>query len=303
MSPPLVTIAIPFVNNDETLPDAVRSVFAQTFQNWELLLVNDGSQDRSLAFARSLNDPRVSVISDGHNRGLPARLNQIAQLARGEFLARMDADDLMHPCRIAEQVSYLQINPDIDVVGSALWTINEHSVLIAQRGCQPARFSVAGALKNCPFMHPAIMGRTAWFLRNPYNEAYRRFQDGELFLRAMMAGDGRYGHLERLLFFYREPSDFDARKLIANYHSRRQLAWKFGPQVVGVISTGKLIAQSYLKQFLWRIATCCHQQQRLFALRNEPLSDSQREDGERAIQQIRGYNLPTQAIFTEPLAA
>src|SRR5438309_10301144 len=89
-----VSIGIPFLNARRFLADAVRSVFAQTCDDWELLLVDDGSTDGSLDVVRSIDDPRVRVISDGTNRGLCARLNQIASLARGKYLARMDADDL-----------------------------------------------------------------------------------------------------------------------------------------------------------------------------------------------------------------
>src|SRR3954468_15780628 len=107
MASPRVTIGLPFVNSGETLPNAIRSVFAQTYDDWELILCDDGSTDISLEIARSVRDARVRVLSDGKNVGLPCRLNQIAAVARGEMLARMDADDLMHPNRIAAQVALL----------------------------------------------------------------------------------------------------------------------------------------------------------------------------------------------------
>ncbi len=79
-----VSIGIPFYNNEQTLVDTIRSVFAQTYQGWELILVDDGSSDRSLEIARSVDDERVRVITDGQNKKLPARLNQIAQ-GYGQF--------------------------------------------------------------------------------------------------------------------------------------------------------------------------------------------------------------------------
>ena len=77
-----ITIRILFHNCEQTLADAIRSVFAQTFHNWALILVDDGSIDGSLEIARKVSDSRVCVISDGVNKGLPSRLNQIARLAR-----------------------------------------------------------------------------------------------------------------------------------------------------------------------------------------------------------------------------
>ncbi|MEK5752755.1 glycosyltransferase family 2 protein, partial [Acinetobacter variabilis] len=72
-----ISIGIPFFNAEKYLEDAIKSVLAQTFQNWELILVDDGSIDRSLEIARSFNDPRIRIIADGHNRRLAYRLNQI----------------------------------------------------------------------------------------------------------------------------------------------------------------------------------------------------------------------------------
>src|SRR5690349_10645893 len=108
---PLVTVGIPFFNNASSLSDALRSIFAQTFTDWELILADDGSTDESLSIARSVRDPRVMVMSDGGNRGLVFRLNQITSAARGKYIARMDADDLSHPARLQRQVSLLERDP------------------------------------------------------------------------------------------------------------------------------------------------------------------------------------------------
>src|ERR1700730_17328911 len=121
---PLVTIGIPFYNAAGTLRAAIRSVFAQTCGRWELILLDDGSTHDSLVIARSVNDARVRVLSDGQNRQLGARLNEINQLARAPLVARMDADDIMHPERIARQVTWLEDNEKVDVLGTAAFTID-----------------------------------------------------------------------------------------------------------------------------------------------------------------------------------
>src|SRR5688572_8039312 len=110
---PCVTVGIPFLNGKRTLVDAVRSVFAQTFTDWELILMDDGSTDGSADLVRGIDDPRVRLVSDGVNRGLCDRLNQIASLAQGRYLARMDADDLMHAQRLERQVAYLNRHADV----------------------------------------------------------------------------------------------------------------------------------------------------------------------------------------------
>ncbi len=95
--PPLVTVGLPVYNPGSFLSWAIRSVFAQTYSSWELVVVDDGSTDGSLERLRKIEDPRVRVLTDGKRRGLPYRLNQVLEEASGDFIARMDADDLMDP--------------------------------------------------------------------------------------------------------------------------------------------------------------------------------------------------------------
>ncbi|HZZ80116.1 MAG TPA: glycosyltransferase family A protein, partial [Gemmataceae bacterium] len=132
-----VSIGIPFLNAKRLLADAVRSVFAQTCTDWELILIDDGSTDGSLDIVRDIHDPRVRLVSDGTNRGLCARLNQMVSLANGVYFARMDADDLMHPERIERQVAHLQANPQIDVLDTATYTVNDDLTPLGVRGDAP----------------------------------------------------------------------------------------------------------------------------------------------------------------------
>src|SRR5690554_372042 len=124
----MITIGIPFYNDEHFLDFAIQSVFNQTYTDWKLILISDGGTDGSLSIARSYEkDPRVTIISDGENRKLPYRLNQIAQLSTTKYLARMDADDIMHPERIEKQLEILQKNPDIDVLGTNAYSIDDEN--------------------------------------------------------------------------------------------------------------------------------------------------------------------------------
>ena len=97
---------------------ALKSVFSQTFTDWELILVDDGSSDDSLALARSLKDPRVRVYSDGLTKRLNARLNELVSLARAPYFFRMDADDIMHPERLERQYAELVRSDSNTVIGT-----------------------------------------------------------------------------------------------------------------------------------------------------------------------------------------
>src|ERR1039458_8099996 len=130
MSGPKVSIAICFRNPGRDLDVALKSVFAQTFEDWELILLDDGSTDGSLEFVKSLSDDRVRVFSDGLARMLPVRLNQSVALARAPFYFRMDADDVMHPDRIAVQYDELKRRSGDIVIGSAAYSIDIHNRVV-----------------------------------------------------------------------------------------------------------------------------------------------------------------------------
>ena len=198
-----VTIGLPFYNCEKTLADALRSIFAQTDPDWELLLVDDGSTDASLGIARRVRDPRVVVISDGVNRGLPCRLNQIAALSRRSFLVRMDGDDLMHPERLHRQREFLLRNPGVDAVGSAAFVISTGNEVTGRRGDAPFDPSPQAVLEHGLFIHPTVMGRRDWFRAHPYDPRFVRAEDRELWCRA--AGQATFARLDDALLFYREP--------------------------------------------------------------------------------------------------
>ena len=98
----MLTIGLPFYNNEKTLADAIKSVLVQSYTDWELILTDDGSTDTSLSIANEFakNDKRIIVISDSINKGLSYRLNQIADMTTTRYLARMDADDMMMPRKL-----------------------------------------------------------------------------------------------------------------------------------------------------------------------------------------------------------
>ena len=126
MANPTVSIGLPCFNAEQTIVPTLQSTFAQASDDRELIAVDDGSTDRTPEILRSVNDPRVRVIADAENRRLAARLNQIADEANGEFLARMDADNLMFSGRLGRQLDYLQQNPDCDLLGTAIVTVNDY---------------------------------------------------------------------------------------------------------------------------------------------------------------------------------
>ena len=198
-----VTVALPVFNGGVYLRAAIESILIQCFQDWELLVLDDGSTDHSLDSICNLNDSRIRVVSDGLSCGIASRLNQAVSLAKGQYFARMDHDDIMHPERLLHQVSYLDLHPHIDLVAT-------RCVLIDQNGCLCGAMPFAcdeNDLTRRPWLgfnmaHPSWMGRLQWFENNPYRvPSPYRCEDQELLLRAY--SHSRYLVLDRYLMAYR----------------------------------------------------------------------------------------------------
>ncbi|MGV3561140.1 glycosyltransferase family 2 protein [Larkinella arboricola] len=227
----LVTVGLPVYNAEPYLADAIQSVMNQSLKDWELLLIDDGSSDNSLSVAQSFTDPRIKIISDGKNRGGAARRNQINQLAQGRYIALFDADDIMTPNRLLDQVSWLEQNTTVDMVGSYLYTITVRNTVYGIRGATSIPETIREAIHKNPIAQPTVMARREWFLANPYDEQIGRCHDFELWLRTIE--HSKFAIIDKPLIFYREAGipylDKYTRgittiqKLLKNYRQRRKL--------------------------------------------------------------------------------
>lgn len=217
MSTPLVSVLLPCRNGSKTLRLALQSVLSQTFTNFELLLLNDGSTDNSVDIARSLGDARIRILGDGTARGLPMRLNEGIAAARGLYIARMDADDVCFAQRFERQVCFLDAHPEIDLLGCrAVVFRNSGEVVGLLPFASDHATLCARPWRNIPMAHPTWMGRRSWFEAHPYRiPEVRRAEDQELLLRSYTGS--RYACLEEVLLGYRQgPFQFQ-RTLVARH--------------------------------------------------------------------------------------
>ncbi|NLE94219.1 MAG: glycosyltransferase family 2 protein [Dehalococcoidia bacterium] len=290
---PLVTIGLPFYNSEDTLVAALKSVFAQTVDDWELIMVNDGGTDGSPEIAQAVNDPRVRVVDNRDNRKLAYRLNEIAQMARGKYLFRMDADDLLHSQRVEKQSTFLEEHPDVDVVDTARYTIDDEYNLIGVRGLAEIRKEPAQVLRAAPLIHATIAGPTQWFRDNPYDPTFPRSQDRDLWCRS--AAHSNFGRIQEPLYFVREFGIHSTRRYLMHGHSNRRIFRKYGPEVVGWWKTRLLIAESHLKCGAYVVASVLGFEDRLIERRSIPLSDDLKQAGERELQMLLTVELPLRA--------
>jgi hypothetical protein len=180
---PLVSVLMPAYNADQFLAQAVESVLGQTYANWELLLMNDGSTDRTREVALSFADPRIRLIDNEANLGLTPTLNRGIGLARGTYLARLDADDVAYPQRLAVQVAYLEQHPAVGMCGAWADQIDaqgqvtgEIKVVVA-----PADIQATMLFHNC-FYHSTVMLRTE-LARQEYDLRFPIQEDYEFWVR------------------------------------------------------------------------------------------------------------------------
>jgi len=204
MKEPLVSVILPVYNGGGLLVAGVKSIVNQTYQNWELVIMDDGSTDGGLALVRELNDPRIRIYSDGVNKGLSRRLNEAVSKTEGKYIARMDADDIAFPDRLEKQVLFLEKNKDIDLVGCRAVVFKDRGEII---GLLPFaldhRSLTAQVWRNIPLPHPTWMGKASWFKDNLYADPeVRRSEDQELLLRTHSFS--RFACLPDVLFGYRQ---------------------------------------------------------------------------------------------------
>jgi glycosyltransferase involved in cell wall biosynthesis len=161
-STPTVTVLMAVYNGERYVAQAVESILAQTYRDFEFVIVDDGSTDSSREMIERYSDPRIRLVSNSENTGLAAALNRGLTLSRGSLVARQDADDVSEPGRLARQVAYLKSHPDVAVVGSWYRKIDSEGQDLGLRrlACEPLDVRWA-MLFHCPLIHSAVMFRRA----------------------------------------------------------------------------------------------------------------------------------------------
>ncbi len=182
---PLVTVLMPVHNGERFLAEAIESILSQTFQDFEFLILNDGSTDSSRSIVAGFNDARIRLLDNDHNVGVTRTLNRGIREARGHYLARMDADDLSMPGRLDAQVAHLESHPDCAVVVTFARVIDADSRPIGNARVDLSAGELERELQfHNRIIHGAVMMRTD-VVRGlgGYDETMARAQDYDLWLR------------------------------------------------------------------------------------------------------------------------
>jgi glycosyltransferase involved in cell wall biosynthesis len=179
---PRISVLLPVYNSEKYVGEAIASILAQTFADFELIIINDGSTDNTAAVVRKYADPRLRFIDNPQNQGLIAVLNQGLDLCTGEYIARMDSDDISLPERLAQQLAFMEAHPAVGVLGTQIEGFPQPKSMR-----QPEKVGAVDLLERCCVWHPTVILRRDIFIRYQlrYDPRFVATEDYELWSRAV----------------------------------------------------------------------------------------------------------------------
>lgn len=199
---PKISVIMPAYNAEKYIAEAIDSILGQTFSDFELIILNDFSADATEELILSYRDPRIVYLKNEQNLGVAATLNRGLALAKGAYIARMDADDIALPERFARQTELLDGTPDIAAVGCAIALFDETGVIDVRRfSTDPAQMNV-DLFFSCGLAHPSVMMRKSVIdALGGYDPAFEGLEDYELWCR--VSKNHGVTTLPEVLFRYR----------------------------------------------------------------------------------------------------
>jgi len=212
---PMISVVMSVYNAEKYLQEAIQSILTQTYKDFEFIIINDGSSDKSLEIIEKYRnqDERIVLISR-ENRGLIASLNEGIEKARGKYIARMDADDISLPERFEKQLELME-KDTLDICGCHYFLINEKNDFVSVFLAPIIKSSFYYHMANTvPFGHPSVMYRKDFFERHNLFYGKSRYQNAEdyaLWLNMWQLG-ASFGNVNAFLFKYRDFSESLSKK-------------------------------------------------------------------------------------------
>ena len=265
-----VTIGLPVYNSSLYLEDAIKSILLQTYEDFELIIIDDHSSDNSLEIIHSFSDSRIRIYAGDENKKLPFRLNQIISLAKHDYVVRMDSDDLSVRDRLEKQMEVFSNDANVDLVFTGVCSIDCHNSMKGVRLYENKEIFFNDVISGrTGFVHASVVGKKTWFERNMYNETNLLAEDYELWINAYIKGDLNFSIIPEPLYFYREDLNVTEVKLLRAYTSQIKVLENI------VVDNYRYayglrceIAKLKMKRVLAKIAFLTNQQDRLLSFRH-----------------------------------
>lgn len=197
---PKISVLMPVYNCELYIKEAVDSILGQTFSDFEFIIIDDASTDSTASILKKYDDPRIQLIVKPQNSGYTNSLNYGLSIAKGEYIARMDGDDISLPERFAKQVAFLDVNPDIILCGTLFKIIGKDQIITVAEQHEDIKLAM---LRDCCIGHPTVMMRKSYFdkfsLR--YDITKEPAEDYDLWTRLLIIG--KLYNLQEVLLHYR----------------------------------------------------------------------------------------------------
>ena len=215
----IISVIMSVYNGEKFLRLAINSILNQTYGNLEFIIIDDASTDQTHRILESFNDSRLVILRNSHNLGLTKSLNKGLQIAKGLFVARLDADDIAHPTRIEKQLNFLYQHPDTIVVGTNMELIDNQGRRLGSSEYPEDHAEIIKVLNNhSPFSHPSVMFKKSAVLEvGGYRSVFKAGQDYDLWLR--LRDKGRFANIQENLLKYRIHNDQVTIKKLKLQHS------------------------------------------------------------------------------------
>ena len=212
---PRISVIMSVYNAQSFLDKAVKSILNQSYSDFEFLIIDDCSDDDSKKILDlfALKDKRIKIFSNKKNLRLTKNLNKLIEMSTGEFIARMDADDISLSERFNEQIKHFENHPDVDIIGTFSENISNDGTITGERKVPITHEEIVKLLpKLNPLSHPTVMFRTSKLKEiGGYDERFKTSQDFHLWYKAI--GNGlKINNIPRILFQYRMDDDYISRK-------------------------------------------------------------------------------------------
>lgn len=245
MTSPLVSVIIPYYNNEKSLPLALASVKAQTYENWECLIIDDGSQTSPANIIDKFNEKRFRLVLCGENRGRGYARQRGLDSAKGKYIAMVDADDWIYPEKLARQVEYLESNSEIALVSAGMAIIGETGELAGIRKFGEKVFEPLKAPQYLPIPHAPSMIRTEIAREAGYDPHLRIVEDYDFLLKILLKH--RFAVLNEPLYAYTEFATLDLKKMMTSQMAMAEVVQKYRGQYPYEVQ--KLLKKMSLKAF------------------------------------------------------
>ena len=272
---PLITVITPCFEDEATLPMALASLVAQTVENWECIVVDDGSGESIAPIVEAFGDRRIELLSFSSNLGRSVARQRALERARGEFICMLDADDWYFPKKLEAQLAVMEENTELAAVSTGLAVMDEDEQLIGMRSLGPPTMELyTGEEHRFPkLLFATVMLRRPVALAGEFNPGLQRSEDHDYLMR-VLAGR-RYGVMPEALYAYREIfSDESMGEALSGFRNQRKI---FGARLRRApLRAGTQYLWSLVKSGVYGAARAVGRGERLFSRRNRAATVAER---------------------------